>query len=300
MSTTRSKPAAPVAPPPAPQVTLWQMMKPLPPVFPFDWAVTYGEDEFGLWQAFEIEAATAVRQTLRWIPPGTFLMGSPEDEHERWAGREQQHLVTLNSGFWLADTACTQAMWTAVMGDNPSRFLDNAENPVEQVSWDDITQRFLPALNQRLPRLQLELPSEAQWEYACRAGTSTTFSFGRQITTEKVNYHGNLPYAGGAHGSYRERTAPVKALPANRWGLYQMHGNVWEWGSDEWMENLAAGAAEGAVNKANSWHGGHSASVLRGGSWRGSGGDCRSARRGRSEPGNRGDYFGFRLARGAS
>jgi formylglycine-generating enzyme required for sulfatase activity len=269
-------------------------------VFPFDWAVAYGEDEFGLWQAFEIEAADAVRQTLRWIPPGSYLMGSPEDEPERFAAREEQQLVTLRSGFWLADTACNQALWTAVMGDNPSRFADNADNPVEQVSWDDITQRFLPALNQRLPGLQLELPSEAQWEYACRAGTTTPFWFGKQITTEQVNYDGNHPYAGGDKGEFRRRTVPVKALPANGWGLYQMHGNVWEWCSDEWIEKIAAGAAEAPVIKADSGPGGPAARVLRGGGWRLNAQDCRSAYRDRYEPGLPNVNFGFRLARGAS
>jgi formylglycine-generating enzyme required for sulfatase activity len=288
------------APPPAPQVTPWQLMKPLPPVFPFDWAVAYGEDEFGLWQAFEIEAATAVRQTLRWIPPGTFLMGSPEDEAERWAEAEQQHLVTLHSGFWLADTACTQALWTAVMGDNPSRFSEDAENPVERVSWDDITQNFLPALNQRLPGLDLELPSEAKWEYACRAGTTTPFWFGKQITTEQVNYNGNYPNDGGAKGPYRERTVRVKTLPANGWGIFEMHGNVLEWCGDEWVEKNSADVAEDQVTKAHSAPRGPALRVLRGGSYLGNARHCRGAFRHADQPGNRLEYFGFRLARAGS
>ena len=158
----------------------------LPPVMPFRWACAYGEDRTGLWQAFEV---AGVRQVMRWIPPGEFQMGSP------WADKqggknERQHRVVLTEGYWLADTTCTQALWIAVMGANPSQFVDDQQNPVEQVSWLDINDEFLPKLNAPAPGLQLELPTEVQWEYACRAGTATTFSFGEQITTDQVNYKG--------------------------------------------------------------------------------------------------------------
>jgi sulfatase modifying factor 1 len=159
------------------------------------------------------------------------------------------------------------------------------------VSWDDV-QGFLVELNRRLPGLEARLPSEAEWEYACRAGTTTPFSFGENITPEQVNYNGNHPYAGGAKGVYCQQTVPVGSLPANPWGLYEMHGNVWEWCAD-WYGDYPTtpqvdpcGAASG------------DARVLRGGSWLNFGWFVRSACRYRYEPGWRPGDFGFRLALG--
>ena len=264
----------------------------LPPVMPFRWACAYGEDRIGLWQAFEV---AGVRQVMRWIPLGEFLMGSPKTEKER-GNSERQHHVVLTEGFWLADTTCTQALWQAVMGENPSSFKDDPQNPVEQVSWLDITDQFLPKLNALAPGLQLELPTEAQWEYACRAGTTTPFSFGQQITSDQVNYDGNFPYAGGEKGEYRIKTVPVKALPANLWGLHQMHGNVYEWCVDEY-----AAYPEGAVEN-HFFHQNKKEPrqrVIRGGCWVNDGGGCRSAFRGVGGSDVRFDFIGFRLVRRA-
>ncbi len=256
----------------------------LPPVMPFRWACAYGEDRTGLWQAFEV---AGVRQVMRWIPPGEFLMGSLENEPER-NDNEHQHRVVLNEGFWLADTACTQALWTAVMHTNPSRFKSDPQNPVEQVSWDDICLRFLLKINEISPELQLELPTEAQWEYACRAGTTTPFSIGTQISTDQVNYNGDFPYANGPKGIGRQGTVPVKALHRNPWGLYQMHGNVWEWCADKYSrQHSELDTNEGRRRS------------LRGGSWDDAGRGCRSADRFAHKPDGRGDRTGFRLVRGA-
>ena len=259
----------------------------LPPCFPEEWASAWGEDEFGLWMALEFQGA---RQVFRWILPGTFLMGSAETEVQRREA-EMQHEVTLTQGYWLADTACTQALWLAAMGDNPSRFSDDPHNPVEQVSWDDVG-KFIDVLNQRIPNLRAGLPSEAQWEYACRAGITTPFSFGKNITPEQVNYEGNFPYADGKEGLYRERTVPVGSLPPNPWGLYEMHGNVWEWCQD-WYGDYASAAQ---INPTGPEAGPDR--VLRGGSWIFHGRDVRSADRGRNGPGGRDDDIGFRLALG--
>ncbi len=251
------------------------------------WAKAIGRDAHGLYAEI---AVGAVRQRFRWIAPGTFRMGSPADEPER-RDNEEQHEVTLTCGYWLADTACTQALWKEVMGDNPSRIADDARRPVETVSWNDV-QRFLVALNQRVEGLSARLPSEAEWEYACRAGTTTPFSFGAHITPEQVNYNGNYPYAGGRKGLNRETTVAVASLPANAWGLYEMHGNVWEWCADRYgvypttPQRDPPGAASGAAR------------VLRGGSWLNVGRRVRSARRDHIEPGLRYDDVGFRLALG--
>ncbi len=251
------------------------------------WAVGMGQDRYGLYADQELKGIT---QRFRWINPGTFLMGSPKDEPERLDG-ERQHQVTLTQGYWLADSACTQALWQAVMGENPSHFKDNPDNPVENVSWDDV-QAFIQRLNRSLPGLSARLPSEAEWEYACRAGTSTPFSFGKNITTEQVNYDGNYPYPGGAKGECREKTLPVKSLPANPWGLYEMHGNVWEWCVD-WYGDYESrlvidptGPREG------------SGRVLRGGSWYSYARRTRSADRSRDTPAERYGRSGFRLALG--
>ena len=134
------------------------------------WVSAWGQDRCGFWVAFEIEGVT---QTLRWIPPGSFMMGSPDSDEHRYDDEEPQHKVTFNRGFWLGETVCTQALWTAVMGPdgNPSRFVD-PQRPVEQVSWDDV-QQFMSACERHIPGLALWLPIEAEWEYACRAGTDT-------------------------------------------------------------------------------------------------------------------------------
>ena len=193
-------------------------------------------------------------------------------------------------GFWLADTTCTQALWQVVMEDNPSRFKGE-ERPVENVSWDDV-HAFLTRLNHVAPEPGFCLPTEAEWEYACRAGTTTAFWFGDQMTPAQVNYDGNYPYADGAQGLYREETVEVKALPCNGWGLYQMHGNVWEWCQD-WFD---AYPAETVVDPIGPTEGGDR--VLRGGCWFGNGQSARSANRNAYGPGVRNGDIGFRLARG--
>jgi formylglycine-generating enzyme required for sulfatase activity len=233
-----------------------------------------------------------VWQLFRWIPAGRFLMGSPEDEPERFADRELQHEVSLSRGFWLGDTTCTQALWEAVMGDNPSRF-QGPDRPVETVSWEE-SRAFIQKMNSELPGLALRLPSEAEWEYACRAGSTSAFWFGGNITPEQVNYDGNYPYVRGNKGQFRKETVAVKSLPCNGWGLYEMHGNVWEWCQD-WYGAYAAGAVEDPAGSS-----GGGARVLRGGGWFDFARLTRSAYRGRSGPGDRYDFTGFRLARGQS
>jgi len=239
-------------------------------------------------------------QRFRWIPLGEFWMGSPDSEPERLAD-EARHRVVLTQGFWLADSACTQALWRAVLGEKPSRFGDDPENPVERVSWNDISERFLPELNRCVPGLAAGLPTEAQWEYACRAGSGTPFWFGEQITTEEVNYDGAHPYNQGPQGEFRQRTVPVKALPANGWGLYQMHGNVWEWCLDEYDAYPNAPVVDPKDHRLLQEQGRAAAGrrrVLRGGGWFSNGGLCRSALRIAHGPDVRIDSIGFRLARG--
>ncbi|MBE2295280.1 MAG: formylglycine-generating enzyme family protein [Phycisphaerales bacterium] len=259
---------------------------PAPEHFPAPWASDWGEDPCGLWQSLTYRS---VRQAFRWLPPGQFLMGSPENEHDRGSD-EFQHEVTLTRGFWLAETACTQALWQAVMGKNPSQFKGE-RRPVEQVSWNEV-QEFIKRLNDVVPGLTARLPTEAEWEYACRAGTTTPFSFGEDITPEQVNYDGQYPYRGSKKGLSRGETVEVASLPANPWGLYEMHGNVWEWCQDQYGDY-----SQGPViDPTGTETGGRR--VLRGGSWLDDGRLVRSAYRPRHDPGFRLDFIGFRLALG--
>jgi formylglycine-generating enzyme required for sulfatase activity len=235
---------------------------------------------------------SVVCQRLRWIEPGSFWMGSPKSEPQRSGDESPQHRVVLTQGFWLADTACTQALWLAVVGgENPSHFTGDEDLPVEQVSWDEITQKFLPKLQAWLPEgVEAVLPSEAMWECACRAGTETPFSFGEQISPEQVNYNGDHPYNGGPKGEDRGKTVPVKGLPANGWGLYQMHGNVWEWCWDGQRPYSEAEAVdpEGAV--------GDGPRAVRGGAWCNNAWHARSAFRLQFDRADRGYDLGVRLA----
>jgi len=224
--------------------------------------------------------------TFVWIAPGPFMMGSPKDEPER-DDDETLHQVTLTRGYYLQTTQVTQGQWRAVMGDNPSGFQDGGDTcPVESVSWDD-AQEFIQKLNQRGDRITYGLPTEAQWEYAARAGTRTPFFFGGQLSTDQANYNGKYPMPGGSTGEYREKTVPVGSFPANAWGLYDMHGNVHEWCQD-WYGEYPSGPVEDPT--------GPSSGVGRGGSWFSSARYCRSARRSSRHPDARDNYLGLRLA----
>lgn len=257
-----------------------------PEEFPESWASDWGEDEFGLWMAFTYKG---VRQVFRWCEPGTFLMGSPTDEPERYED-ELQHEVTLTKGFWIADTTVTQALWQVVMGGNPSEFKDD-ERPVENVRWGD-TQTFIAKMNGLNAELRLCLPTEAQWEYACRANSTTPFCWGEQIDSTLVNFDGNYPYNNGRKSEYREQTVAVKELPCNDWGLYQMHSNLWEWCQDWYGEY----PPKAIINPQGPESG--DSRVLRGGSWFLNGTYCRSASRIHDDPSYRYGSTGFRLARG--
>jgi formylglycine-generating enzyme required for sulfatase activity len=160
------------------------------------------------------------------------------------------------------------------------------------VSWLDVSE-FCNRLSQRTGR-HYTLPSEAQWEYACRAGTSSPFHFGATITSALVNYDGNATYADGPKGVYRRQTTPVGMFPANAWGLYDMHGNVWEWCLDHWHESYEGAPTDGSawLNDSDSDEG---TQLLRGGSWLNNPRNCRSALRDLNRPDNANNYVGFRV-----
>lgn len=264
-----------------------------PPQFPYPWASEWGEDSYGLWQAFTFRG---VRHAFRWIPPGSFMMGSPDHEQGR-DDDEDFHSVSLSQGFWLAETTVTQALWQAVMSGNPSHFKGD-NRPVEIVSWDDV-QVFIERINQVHPDLQTRLPWEAQWEYACRAGSETPFNFDAAVDLSRVNYRGTWKYTSEFAEGALQQTAEVKTYSCNAWGLYEMHGNVWEWCQDEWQRNLGSEAACDPWQKQQPSDS-VTARVVRGGCWHDSGGGVRSAFRLRGTPDYRNGGLGFRLALGHS
>jgi formylglycine-generating enzyme required for sulfatase activity len=216
------------------------------------------------------------------ISAGEFLMGSPSAET---FGKSQpdwykldferpRHLVQVPR-FYLGQTLVTQAQWQALMGKNPSYFTGDDHLPVECVSWLDSIE-FCKKLSDKTGRTY-RLPSEAEWEYACRAGSEQPFAFGETITPDLVNYDGNYPYDKAAKGEYREKTTPVEQFQPNSFGLYDMHGNLWEWCLDEWINNYndtpADGSARGDANSRDN----DKNHVIRGGSWYHRASDCRSA-----------------------
>jgi len=215
------------------------------------------------------------------IPAGEFLMGSPVSEPQR-DGDEAQHRREIEKPFYLGATEVTQAQWRKVMAGNPSR-LFGGNLPVDSVTWNDC-QSFLQAVGDGM-----RLPSEAEWEFACRAGATTPFSFGATITADQVNCDGQVPYGGVTVGRYRASTVPAGALPPNAWGLHEMHGNVWEWCQDGYGDYPLDGTGDPAPASL--------VRVARGGSWDSSAKYCRSACRGGFESGFRFNRLGLRLAR---
>lgn len=256
------------------------------------------------------------------IPGGTFLMGTGEKEaqqlaaeYKRYLGdnnkhvtdqwvswQRPQHKVTVPT-FYMGKYEVTQAQWRVVaslpkvnrdLAAGPSRFTgDNL--PVEQVSWEDAFE-FCERLSRATGR-QYRLPTEAEWEYACHAGSTSQYAFGETITPELVNYNGNFPYGAATKGTYRQQTTPVGSLGvANLFGLFDIHGNVWEWCLDTWQENYNGAPMDGGVRE-----GGDSRfRVLRGGSWGDLGFNCRAANRLPLAPDGRDNYGGFRVALSAS
>ncbi|NEQ48498.1 MAG: formylglycine-generating enzyme family protein [Leptolyngbya sp. SIOISBB] len=236
------------------------------------------------------------------IPAGTFMMGSPEDEPERLGNEGLQHEVTVPSLF-MGKYPVTQAQWRFVaaldkldrdLKPEPSRFKGDMR-PVERVGWYEAFE-FCERLSRHTKR-QYRLPSEAEWEYACRAGTTTPFHFGETITTDLANYNGTDEeygaYGRGPKGEYRGETTAVDYFGvANAWGLCDLHGNVYEWCQDHWHDNY-----DGAPTDGSAWLTDEEGArrVIRGGSWDDSPRYCRSAYRNFSIPGDRSNLIGFRV-----
>ncbi len=222
-----------------------------------------------------------------YIKPGSFAMGSPLDEQDREAD-ETQHTVTLTKGYYLQTTEVSQGQWQAVMGNNPALFSTCGDNcPVEQVSWED-TQNFIRKLSEKEANTY-RLPTDAEWEYAARAGTVTPFYTGNCLGADQANFNAAYPPKGCSKGEYRSKTVPVKSFAPNPWGLYDMHGNVGEWCQD-WLGPYSSGPVTDPAGPPSG-----SDKILRGGSWEYYAMYCRSAVRIFSGPADTGSSYGFRL-----
>jgi formylglycine-generating enzyme required for sulfatase activity len=294
-----------------------------------DWAVEFGHDSYGLYSVFEVETekkGTPVRQKMRWIPPGRFLMGSAEGRDYGRGNESPEHEVVITQGYWMFDTPCTQGLWTALMGGNPSSFVD-PERPVEQVSWEDAS-GFAQRLNGWFGKknkkssgksvigwseLAFRLPTEAEWEYACRAGTKTDTYLGDLEILGDANAPllDRIGWYGGNSGrdydlkksisleldwlterQYPDKvrgTQKVAGKVPNGWGLYDMLGNVWEW-CEDWDGEYSADRATDPINLSEG-----SIRVIRGGSWDAPARYLRSDCRFLYHLYDRRDFLGFRL-----
>jgi len=281
---------------------------------PPDWASGWGDDRQGVWVELTVGDAT---QRMRWIGPGRFLMGSPEDEQGRIGESEgrfnegPRHEVRISWGFWLFDTPVTQALWEAVMSSNPSRFVD-PKRPVERVSWDE-AMAFIGRINAIIPDLDLVLPTEAQWEYACRAGTNTATYAGPMeiLGTRNAPILDAIAWYGGNSGvefdlhegedssswpdkqyeHSRAGTRPDGQKKLNPWGCHDMLGNVWEWCADDMRKYTADPATDPFGSRSSARR------ALRGGPWNGTARSVRAAYRFAYARDDLYDVIGFRCAR---
>ena len=254
------------------------------------------------------DLGNGIKLELMWIPPGEFMMGSPESETGRNDDEGPQHIVRITKGFWIGKYEVTQAQWQAVMGGKSSRFNngknetheDTSTHPVDKVAWNE-AQEFLRNIYQNTG-FQFRLPTEAEWEYACRAGMETAFYYGNSLSSSQANFDGNYPFGGASKGPYLRKTVSVYSYKPNAWGLYNMHGNVWEWCQDWYGENYyqnspvndPPGPSVSSTSRL-AWSEGNKGRVQRGGSWFYRSARCRSASRSCFPPNGRRNGFGFRV-----
>jgi formylglycine-generating enzyme required for sulfatase activity len=260
-----------------------------------------GDATYGRFRQFEVRVADEIAKPPRTItdavtgmilveiPQGRFSMGSPSSEPGR-RDDESLHEVTIGRPFLLGRFEVTQEQWRAIIRTSPSQFAGcESTCPVERVSYLDV-QRFLLALNARASGVHYRLPTEAEWEYACRAGSATPFATGGNITTSQANYDGSRPYTPGQPGVFREQPTPVGTFDVNVWGIGDMHGNVREWTSD-WYAPYPPGAARDPRGPSSG-----TGRVVRGGSWLSGASSLRCAMRESRAPADPDGATGFRVA----
>jgi formylglycine-generating enzyme required for sulfatase activity len=238
-------------------------------------------------QDVPMQLTNSLGMELSLIPAGRFIMGSPKNEVGR-RPEETQHEVTLSRSFYMGTTEVTQGQWKAVMGENPS-FVEGDDHPAETIPWARAVE-FCRELSEK-EGAPYRLPTEAEWEYACRAGTTTAFHTGVTITTDEANYDGRRSYDNGEKGVFRDETTAVASFAPNAWGLYDMHGNVREWCAD-WHGEYPTSAVSDPTGPAEG-----TKRVIRGGCWITAPAVSRSANRGGTDPVGWYFNFGFRVVR---
>ena len=237
-------------------------------------------------EQFTEDLGNGINLDLLVVPPGAFEMGSAR--HVGNPDEQPQHLVMIKS-FMLGKFLITQGQWTAIMGKLPLCRFKGDDLPVERVSWDD-AQKFCQRLSKQTGR-SYQLPSETQWEYACRAGTSTPFSFGETITVEVANFNGEHTFRDEPRGFYFHSTNEFGKFPPNAFGLYDMHGNLWEWCADNWLDDYTSSPRDSSSYQIRESR----YRVARGGSWHEPPELCRSATRLRVLQSDADEFMGFRV-----
>ncbi len=236
------------------------------------------------------------------IPPGKFLMGSPESERERHEHEGPQHNVKISTSFYMGAYPVTQREFETIMHHNPAHFHQSNGggewHPVERVKWQE-AMKFCDRLSnlpdERSAGRSYRLPTEAEWEFACRAGSSTIFHFGDTLILSQANFDGSQPYGDASPGVSPGKTTPIGSYPSNAFGLFDTHGNVWEWCSDwaDWPELGHFYRISPPSDPTGPLHGSYR--IMRGGSWADPGKNCRSASRGAASPGGKKEWIGFRV-----
>jgi formylglycine-generating enzyme required for sulfatase activity len=240
----------------------------------------------------EVDVARGVKMKIVYIEPGKFMMGSPKDEKER-EDNELQHEVEITKGFWMGVHEVTQEEYDKVMGEKPS-FFTGARLPVERVSWDK-AMKFCEKLRKTSGKT-VDLPTEAEWEYACRAGSKTVFHYGNSLSWKQANIHGEFPYGGADKGPWIRTTTKVGSFEPNAFGLYDMHGNVWEWCKDWYKSDYyKESPLQDPPGPATAKDDANGARVLRGGTWAIYASHCRAAYRYNMDSEHLVESIGFRV-----
>jgi eukaryotic-like serine/threonine-protein kinase len=243
-------------------------------------------------QIFQEELGNGVLLTMVQIPAGTFMMGSPDREEGQENSEQPEHPVNIGT-FYLGQTQITQAQWTAIFPEKSLKFGNNRQLPVDSISWLDAIE-FCRRLSTKTGR-NYRLPTESEWEYACRGGTTSPFGYGDTLSPSIVNYDGTRPYAKIGKGICRDKSTPVASFPPNLFGLYDMHGNLWEWCMDEWVGNYRDAPTDGSARGDLETRDENKQRVVRGGSWFSSGQICRAASRSSLPASYRHNHYGFRV-----
>ena len=243
-------------------------------------------------QIFQEELGNGVLLTMIQIPPGAFMMGSSANEAGQENSEEPKHPVNIST-FYLGQTQITQAQWSAIFPDKAVKFGNNSQLPIDSISWLDAIE-FCHRLSTNTGR-EYRLPTESEWEYACRATTTNPFAYGDTISPSIVNYDGLRPYGQILKGTCRNKATPVAMFPPNLFGLYDMHGNLWEWCLDEWFADYQDAPKDGTARGDLVTRDENKQRVVRGGSWFSSGQICRAASRSSLPASYQHNHYGFRV-----